>query len=579
MPAFPLRYLQLHRPLLGYFLAYALIVGLILPPTGQAFLSDDGDYAFTVLDWVEHGRLYLTDFPSMTLIGHLGWGYLFASLFGNHQLVLRISTMVMAWLGGLAIYDLVYRYRKDSSLAAFTAAAYVFNPLLFLYSYTFNTDVAGCSMTLVFLAAANRIGHRPQRWQAAALGALAGYCFLIRQTAAVAGILYGLWLLVPLFRRTLKLDRVLVYWLMLLAAPAAYFSWLGYSYGWPLGYERGFLSFEVLLKPKIALVKAFRMGMAMGLYGLPMLCLVARWPRRGDRRPWVLAILGSLLGAAMFCVPSLLPLRPCWDVDLFDFGFGKALEIDQLRGHLFSPKLWSEPYPITLFELISVILGTLGMFLGIYLLFFHRHAWWVLLDRTFNPNQPDGRWLTMLTLLGQWMLVLMIWIVYDRYFLPILSVMLVAVAIMPAMRRRNPYLGQLVLFGFALVSVIATQDCRVQGEAAVKLARQLEAQAIAPYNIWFGHQYFVAEAYGPHLRQQLDIHGGRLKNIDYDARWAMAQWPREAQYHLRSLRPGQPFTSGLPALEFSSWLRKYRFEVFKTSTPEAYEKRLQRAGS
>ena len=228
---------------------------------------------------------------------------------------------------------------------------------------------------------------------------------------------------------------------------------------------------------------------------------------------------------------------------------------------------------------LSCLAWTAGIILGIYLLFFHRHAWSVLLGRTFNPNQPDGRWLTLLTLLGQWILVLMLWIVYDRYFLPILSVLWVALAIMPTMRRRNLYLGQFVLGGFALVSVVATQDCRVQGEAALKLARQLEAQAIAPYNIWFGHQYFVAEAYGPHLREQLSIHGGRLKNLDYDHRWAMAQWPREAQYHLRALEPGQPFTSGLPALEFSSWLRNYRFEVFKTSTPEAYEKRLQRAGS
>jgi Dolichyl-phosphate-mannose-protein mannosyltransferase len=565
---------QRHAALLCYLALYLGIVLLVLPPTFNAFLSDDGDYAITVLDWVENGRLRLTDFPSMTLIGHLSWGWLFAKVFGANHVVLRASTMVMAWIGAFALYVLVLRNRRKCNIAAFVAAAYVFNPLVFFYSYTFNTDIAGCSIILVFLAAAHRIGPLPSIKLALGMGVLAAFSFLIRQTAALPAILWGIWLFVLVCRRELRLAPLVIYGLTFGIPIVAYFLWLRIDYGWPIGYEKEFLNPSLLLNVKLVIVKVVRMCMAMVLYCLPVVMLLMNWRKSQRLALTLLVCLTFLATFCMFSFRSLLPVRPYWDVDLFDCGMGKLPEIEGLVPLLVSDKLPLSNVSPSLFELGAVAASSLGCLILGYAFIIRRNSILAMSYKSFNMSRMNGRNFAGIALLAQFGLALLVWIFYDRYFMPITMLLTVQFAVAPWMRQANLLLGNLVLLTLTTLTVLGIQDSKAQWEAGWKLAKQLEGESISSYNIWIGHQYFVAESYPPRLHEFLDAHDNRLRNLDRRDREKLVAWPRKAQYHIRALSTDQSFSTGLPNSSFSSWIRSYRFEVFKKENLAPYESTL-----
>src|SRR5262245_6237467 len=95
--------------------AVLLLIGLmlamtiLLPPVGEFPCSDDWDYKATVDELVGHGLLRLSDYPAMTLVGHVGWGAAFVAAFGSSYLVLRIAVLTAAALGALAMFALAIR--------------------------------------------------------------------------------------------------------------------------------------------------------------------------------------------------------------------------------------------------------------------------------------------------------------------------------------------------------------------------------------------------------------------------------------------------------------------------------------
>jgi hypothetical protein len=401
-------YAHNHAALLGYFGVYLIVTAIILPPTCESFLSDDGDYALTVRDWLEHGRLRITDFPSMTLIAHLVWGLGFATVLGPGQSVLRVSTMIMAWVDALAAYDLVASYRKDRKLAAFVAATYVFSPLIFYYSYTLNTDVAGCSTMLMFLAMVNRLQLPRSIPVAGFMGASAAFGFLVRQNAAISAFAYGAWISLLCSFGKVSLRHTCVYWLTFLAPIFAYLLWLYFDYGWPLGYDRSMLHAEVIQRPKIAFVKALRMLMAIALYFSSVLILFISW-RRSQRYAMLgVLIVASLITLGMFRYEKMLPIRPYWSIDLYDCGLGRSPDIDTLFDLRTGPGLILGGDFVPIFELVVVSVGTLAMVLSGYTCLLRRNSWYVLLVKTITWKRIDGRSLFVPTMVGHFFLGLMV---------------------------------------------------------------------------------------------------------------------------------------------------------------------------
>ena len=115
----------------GAYLASALVV-----PTGvDALVGDDWVYVRSVETLLREGRLHVLDLAVVTLVLQTFWGALFAALLGPGFGVLRVSTVVVTALAGAAVYGTCRGLGADRGWSALGAAAYLFNPLLYVLAF------------------------------------------------------------------------------------------------------------------------------------------------------------------------------------------------------------------------------------------------------------------------------------------------------------------------------------------------------------------------------------------------------------------------------------------------------------
>jgi len=126
-------------PFAGVVLLY-IIAAFVIPTNVDVGISDDWTYALSVQNLVNQGRFEILSVSAATMVFQLFWGGLFAFLFGMTFGVLRISTIVITLLGGLAVFGMCRELGVKRQLSALGMAAYLFNPVLFSISYSFMTD-------------------------------------------------------------------------------------------------------------------------------------------------------------------------------------------------------------------------------------------------------------------------------------------------------------------------------------------------------------------------------------------------------------------------------------------------------
>lgn len=131
--------LRLNWPLTAVLSAYGLAM-LIIPTLAPVGISDDWTYARSVEYLVWDGRFHILPVSAATQIFQLFWGALFASIFGMTFGALRLSTIAIVFLSGLALYGICRQLNVSRSRSALGAAAYLFNPVLFPITYTFMSD-------------------------------------------------------------------------------------------------------------------------------------------------------------------------------------------------------------------------------------------------------------------------------------------------------------------------------------------------------------------------------------------------------------------------------------------------------
>ena len=178
-------------PLTGTLLALAALWGglfALFPPARQDFpLNDDWAYARGVFALVRGEGLHYFGQPSMPLLGQWLWAVPFVWLLGATHAVLRFSTLILSLLGLLAFRDLLRReVGMGPSQAAFAVAVLALNPLVFLSSGTFMSDVPALTFALIALALYSRAlssGRGTTLMVAAGVALLAT---LTRQNAAAA---------------------------------------------------------------------------------------------------------------------------------------------------------------------------------------------------------------------------------------------------------------------------------------------------------------------------------------------------------------------------------------------------------
>ena len=122
------------------FLAFAAAI-FFINPIGEFPLFDDWSFARTVLNYQETGKLKICGWASMTLVLQTWWGILWTKLFGFSFTVLRFSTIFCAFASVVMLYKILSHQHKDYKMVSFFCLILIFNPIFFLCSLSFMTDI------------------------------------------------------------------------------------------------------------------------------------------------------------------------------------------------------------------------------------------------------------------------------------------------------------------------------------------------------------------------------------------------------------------------------------------------------
>lgn len=128
-----------------------LLMAALVQPVGDFPLNDDWVYALAVKSVVETGYFQFPS-PSMANVGpQVYWGALFSLPFGFSFTALRFSTLVLGFIGVIALYGLLRQLKVETKTSLFGALTLAVNPLYFGLANTYMTDVPFITLVLVAL--------------------------------------------------------------------------------------------------------------------------------------------------------------------------------------------------------------------------------------------------------------------------------------------------------------------------------------------------------------------------------------------------------------------------------------------
>ncbi|MEW6111886.1 MAG: glycosyltransferase family 39 protein [Thermodesulfobacteriota bacterium] len=135
------------------WLVTALFAGAVVwvNPLRETAMLDDWAYALTVRHLLETGEYKLHDWLSANMPFQAYWGGMFSSVFGYALSSLRLSTLVLSFLGLLAFYQLAREHDLDRSTASVLTLVLLSSPLVFRLSFSFMTDVPALTLFVMSL--------------------------------------------------------------------------------------------------------------------------------------------------------------------------------------------------------------------------------------------------------------------------------------------------------------------------------------------------------------------------------------------------------------------------------------------
>src|SRR5256885_1068756 len=121
--------------------SFFIISCWLVAPLRNVPLIDDWAYAWSVEQLLKTGRLAVLDWSAQYPIFQTLWAAPWALLFGFSFGVLRLSTVVLAGFGCLALYLTLRELGLDRQRSLLGALALAANPVFFVLSFSFMTDV------------------------------------------------------------------------------------------------------------------------------------------------------------------------------------------------------------------------------------------------------------------------------------------------------------------------------------------------------------------------------------------------------------------------------------------------------
>jgi hypothetical protein len=179
--------LRAHWPFFVVLGAFGAIA-VALPTLTDSSLLDDFVYAKAAQHFAQTHAIRIPTDSAVNAVFEALWGGIFSAVFGFSHGVLRVSTLVLTALGAAAIYALGLELRGEPSRAAMGVAAYLFNPIGFVLSFSFMTDPHAAALTAIAAALYVRGFRRDRLPDLVAGSAAASLAFLSRNTAVAVTV-------------------------------------------------------------------------------------------------------------------------------------------------------------------------------------------------------------------------------------------------------------------------------------------------------------------------------------------------------------------------------------------------------
>ena len=394
------------RALVG-ITAVVLMTVLLTSAPVEVPILDDWTYAWSVEYFLETGELRMLEWSAHYPLAQILWGALFSRLLGFSFVVLRLSTLVLAWAGLLAFYGTLREVGTRPRLAGLGTLMLWCNPVFFVLSHSFMTDVPFVSLMNAALFGYVRWVKRG-RTEDLSLGSVAALlaCLIRQPGAALALIPLASLLLARVAegqRRALPWSQAI--WLFV---P---FLGVGLTFWWihaVHGETRVALEKAQMLRLIFAIERWVWVYVRELLHALMHLGLVL-WPlawiafgqlstRALTGACALVAVLSGLVLWQEGALPNPLGVTLTWDA----LGHARVL----IAGEIVHRQLpsWGQ----------TVMLGvSLSGAVGLVAVLWDRLRQWP--HRSREPHT-----VLFLNLLLQSLLFEALWLYYDRYYLPLL---------------------------------------------------------------------------------------------------------------------------------------------------------------
>ncbi len=121
---------------------------IFINPTGEFAINDDWAFARSVNNY-NNGDYKICDWLAMTAFSHVIWGSLWTKLFGFSFTILRISTLVLSFIGIITFNSILNEFKLNKSLKILGLTIFAFNPIYFHLSYSYMSDVPAIVYSLI----------------------------------------------------------------------------------------------------------------------------------------------------------------------------------------------------------------------------------------------------------------------------------------------------------------------------------------------------------------------------------------------------------------------------------------------
>jgi len=479
-------------PILILIFIYILL-GFFLFSFENYPIDDDWSYIKAAETFHHTGNMQFTPWTAMSLVFQVWWGTCFTYLFGYSIEILRLSTLLISFLGLIFIYLLLRELKHNWHISLWITLLILFNPFSFPLNFTFFTDHFFISLLFISTYFYYKAFKNKNDIYLFIASLVASSAVLVRQN----GILIPLSVFIYLLLSERSLKTIVRRSLLTLVIPITTFIiftyWLNIIHGPTVEYIKQIDKIaENLRKPYLFLIKiAWRPFLILEFVGFCLLPLsfsfLPKLKEFFSRKHYFLLLLFCLAGTIFYIVFEHIGLYSSIDLCLSGFSYAYISEYGY-RDFL------------NILFFFCKILGFLSVASIIYLIYLvitYRKSIW----GKFPLSSPF--FLILLIGIFQFLFLLTTIHKFSRYYLILIPFFIFLIMEINRHLRINKKIFIPLLTSYILFSLALSQDFMNWNQLKWQIAQQLLDKGISSRKIsagfawdaWHNCQYSLGHPY------------------------------------------------------------------------------------